>query len=148
MASSCSHLAHESGQAYGGGRKESSQQPRWPGQITHTLGSITTPLLRRAQPQAVLYSPTTGSWWVDRCHTWGLTGRPRSQGLLTVSTSQSSDLGTLPDFTKKRKQLQLGHTVGSFPWSLPLALCNLTCLTFLCGLRATGPVQDYRAIME
>lgn len=114
------------------------------------------PLLRRAQLQAMLYSPTTGCWWVDPCHTWGLTGRPCSLGLLTVSTSQSSDLGTLPDFTKNRMQLQLGHTTahrgGSFPWSLPLALCSLTCLSilggdnspFLCGLRATDPVQDYR----
>lgn len=30
----------------------------------------------------------------------------------TISTAQSSDLGTLPEFTKYRKQLQPGHTTS------------------------------------
>lgn len=73
-------------------RKARPQQQRCPAQTAHTLSSLTASLLHRAQPRAVLYSPTTGSWWVGRCHTRAHTGRLCSRGLLTLSTTQCSDL--------------------------------------------------------
>lgn len=64
------------------------------------------PLLRRAQPQAMLDARTTGSWWKlvggTMSHT-GLRGRLCPRGLLTIT--QSPDPGPLPDLTKYRKQL-------------------------------------------
>lgn len=54
-------------------KKESLQQQGCPGQIAHTLSKPYQLLLHRTQPQAMLYPQTTGSWWVEQCHTQGLT---------------------------------------------------------------------------
>lgn len=115
MASSCSHLAHESGRACGGGRKAacrkaSSQLPRCPGQITHTLSSLTpTAPQGPASSNAILpyHRKLVGGDDV----TLGAHRKAVLSGH-TISTAQSSDLGTLPEFTKYRKQLQPGHTTS------------------------------------
>lgn len=77
-----------------GGRGASAQQPRCPGQITHTLGLTLHRSTGPSLKQGYTPKPQEAGGWDDVTH-GGYTGRLGSQGLLTVRTTQSSDLGTL-----------------------------------------------------